>query len=97
MSSQNYEESGYSLDLDLLTSSCYMHVSYLRRSCLVRKVIIEDPSTFYIGIPIILSTIFLDFFVPLWKRTSHFLFGVSDASTGGALKHGDTDSYETEK
>jgi hypothetical protein len=47
MSSDNYEESGYGLGLDLLivtydTKSC---VSYPLRSGLVGQVAIKDPST----------------------------------------------------
>ena len=44
MSSENHEESGYGLDLDLLTISYLLSVSYPRRSGQVRKVTIQDPS-----------------------------------------------------
>ena len=45
MSSENHEESNYGLNLDLLSISYLLSVSYPRRSGLVRKVIIQDPST----------------------------------------------------
>ena len=37
MSSKDLDESGYNLDLDLLTISYYSYVSYHRRSRLVGK------------------------------------------------------------